>query len=90
VNPRTKLSRALADTVLTHLLADGRYHLPGFGIFTLRLRPARRIRNPVTKELMWLNSTPEVRFHAAKRLKRGVSARLAARAKSTMSSTEEA
>lgn len=79
MRPRTQLSRALADTVLTHLLADGRYHLPGFGVFTLRLCPARRIRNPMTKELMWLPSTPEVRFHAAKRLKRGVAARLTAR-----------
>lgn len=69
MKPTTRLARALTDTVLRHLLDGGRYHLPGFGIFTLRARPARRIRNPVTKQLMTLPETWEVRFHAAKRLK---------------------
>lgn len=80
MTPRRSLARALHETVLEHLLADGSYALPGFGVWRLRMRPARRIRHPVTRELVWLPSSPEVRFTAFARLKRGVAARLTARA----------
>lgn len=63
------LSRALTAIVLRELRESGRYHLPGFGIWTLRTSKARRIRNPITKALMTLPAAVTVRFHAAKRLK---------------------
>ncbi len=63
------LSRALASIVLEQLRESGRYHLPGFGIWTLKTRPSRTIRNPKTKALMTLPATQEIRWHAAKRLK---------------------
>lgn len=70
MTPKQLLSRALTDTILRELRESGRYHLPGFGVWTLKTRPRRRIRNPATKELMWLPASREVRFHAAKRLKK--------------------
>ena len=76
--PLADLSVTLGDLVLEQLLKHGRYHLPGFGVFTLRLRPARRIQHPITRETMWLPSTPEVRFRASKVLKQSVGRRLKA------------
>lgn len=70
MTPKAELSASLTAILLPHLRASGRYHLPGFGVWTLKTRPARRIRNPVTKLLMWLPASIEVRFHAAKRLRK--------------------
>lgn len=63
------LGKALGETVMLRLRETGRCHIPGFGVFTLKVRPSRRIRNPSTKALMTIPESLEVRFHAAKRLK---------------------
>ena len=64
-----EFSRVLRTIVLEGLRETGSFHLHGFGIWTLRVRPARRIRNPATKQLMVIPASPEVRFRASKRLK---------------------
>ena len=69
MTPNAELSAALQAVVMRHLREKGRFHLFGFGTWTLATRSARRVRNPVTKELMMLPASVEVRFHAAKRLK---------------------
>ena len=40
--------------------------IPGLGVFWVGVRPARTIRNPVTKRLMRLPETTELRFRAVK------------------------
>ena len=69
MTPNAELSAALQAVVMRHLREKGRFHLFGFGTWTLSTRSARRVRNPVTKELMMLPASVEVRFSAAKRLK---------------------
>ena len=69
MTPNAELSAALQAIVMRHLREKGRFHLFGFGTWTLATRSARRIRNPVTKALMMLPASVEVRFSAAKRLK---------------------
>ena len=69
MTPRRELSLALTSLLREHLSKSGRYHLQGFGIWTLRVRPSRRIRNPATKALMQLPASLEIRFRACKRLK---------------------
>lgn len=69
MTPKSDLAALLTSLILPSLRKTGRCVLHGFGVFTLRTRPSRRIRNPVTHELMWLPASEEVRFRAAKRLK---------------------
>ena len=69
MSPSSAVGSTIAALVLPGLLKSGRVHLYGFGVFTLTTRKARRIRNPQTKELMWLPETVDVRFRASKRLK---------------------
>lgn len=68
------LSHSLRALATSELRESGRFHLYGFGVWWLATRPARRIRNPATKELMWLPASVEVRFRAAKRLREAVQA----------------
>lgn len=49
------------------LEVSGRFAIPGVGVFTVRTRKARTIRNPVTKELMRLPETKTVHFRPSKR-----------------------
>lgn len=70
MTPKAELSASLTAILLPHLRATGRYHLPGFGIWTLKVTKGRRIRNPVT----WLPASLTVRFHPAKRLRKAVRA----------------
>lgn len=46
---------------------EGRFELLGVGVFLVRTRKARTIRNPITKALMRLPSTRTVGFRPAKR-----------------------
>lgn len=71
------LSDSLLHLVINEVIERGRCHLPGFGVWTLRVRPARRIRHPVSKELVTLPASPELRFRAAKRARLRLDAKLA-------------
>lgn len=57
------------DWALEELARGGRVRVHGFGTFCLTTRKARRIRNPLTKELMQLQETTTVKFIAAKAAK---------------------
>ncbi len=46
---------------------EGRFSIPRVGAFIATKRAARRIRNPITRELMMLPLTKSVRFRPAKR-----------------------
>lgn len=46
---------------------DGRFSVPGVGVFRATQRKGRNVRNPITKELMVLPLTKSVRFRPAKR-----------------------
>ncbi len=50
----------------------GRVAIPGFGIFTLRKRKARRVLNPSTKAAMVLPESTTVGFRPAKKLRYSV------------------
>jgi nucleoid DNA-binding protein len=68
--PGSELGAAWMALVMSRLRETGRCHIYGFGVFTLAKRKARRIRNPITKEFMWLPETVTVRFSAAGKLKK--------------------
>lgn len=72
MTPHRELADTLIAIILEALRTTGRYHLAGFGVWTLKRSKARRIRNPVTRELMTLPAQDVVRFHAAKKLKAAV------------------
>ena len=57
------------DWLLEELARGVRVHVHGFGTFSRATRKARRIRNPVTKQLMTLSETTTVKFTAAKAAK---------------------
>lgn len=46
-----------------------RFGWPQFGVFVRRTRKGRKIRNPQTHEIMWLEASTTLSFRAAKRLK---------------------
>ncbi len=46
---------------------EGRFEIHGVGVFLVRTRKARTIRNPVTKALMQLPATRTVGFRPTKR-----------------------
>lgn len=60
-DPATMFALIAAD-----LEATGRSRVPGVGTFYATTRKARRVRNPVTKELMMLPETKSVRFKPSK------------------------
>jgi DNA-binding protein HU-beta len=47
----------------------GRFAWPGFGVFSIRTRVARNIRNPQTNGIMRLPASKTLGFSAAKQLK---------------------
>ena len=66
-----KLARDVFDDFLFGLALELRNHgrvvVPGLGVFRIATRKARRIRNPITKELMQIPETKSVRFRASKK-----------------------
>lgn len=75
---RSGLTRAASLEQLRDVFADiraavmagGRVVVPGFGVFVLRRRRARRIRNPATKRLMRLPAVVSVGLRASKYARR--------------------
>jgi DNA-binding protein HU-beta len=71
------LTKKLAGAVLDYALAEigketvstGRFSWPGFGVWTLRRRKERTVRNPKTRELMTLGPLVTIGFRPAKELK---------------------
>lgn len=57
------------ETIWRSVAASDRFAWPGFGIFYLKSRKARRIRNPVTGGLMRLPRSKGIGFRAAKEVK---------------------
>lgn len=51
---------------------EGRISYPGFGIFTIRDRKGRKVRNPATPEIMTIKPSKTVKFKPAPALKRSL------------------
>jgi len=51
---------------------EGRISYPGFGIFTMRDRKGRKVRNPATGEIMTIKPSKTVKFKPAPALKRSL------------------
>lgn len=64
----------LSKTVAQH----GRFVWPGFGVWSIRTRKARRIQNPQTRAPMRLRATKTVGFRASKELRSRLKGRRAA------------
>jgi len=67
--PQKELERALkvAFTAIAEEALHGRkVVIPGFGVFSLRTRVARRVRNPVTKEMMQIPADRRIGFRCSK------------------------
>lgn len=73
------LSKAHVESVLRgyavelerEVSALGRVAIPGLGVFSIRRRKGRLVRNPVTGESMWLAPTTRVGFRPSKHFKGG-------------------
>lgn len=63
---------ALFEHITNALARDDSVNLSGFGAFTVKIRCARRGRNPKTGELIHINATRSVHFKAGKYLKDSV------------------
>jgi DNA-binding protein HU-beta len=84
-SPPEPLTRKAARRLLLEFLENikedltchggGRVAIPGFGVFTLRVRKPRRVINPVTKEAMVLPESTTVGFRPAKKLRYSVERR---------------
>lgn len=66
---REALSRLFAG-IAEQAMHGKRVSIPGFGVFTLRQRKSRTVRNPATKELMALPSVRSVGFRCSKTITR--------------------
>lgn len=62
-------ARAWFDWLMGELAAGRRVRVSDVGTFVRATRKARRVRNPVTKELMQLGESTTVQFRAAKAVK---------------------
>jgi DNA-binding protein HU-beta len=71
-----KDAEEFADILFEELAAavrkDGRAAWPDFGVFSVRSRKSRQIRNPQTRELMQLEMTKTIGFRTAGGLKRSL------------------
>ena len=73
--PKKQSEQMLNDLValLTqHLKKGDRVRMAGFGILTVRKRPARMGRNPATGEAIKIKASKKVAFRPAKELKESV------------------
>jgi DNA-binding protein HU-beta len=69
-----ELVELLFDAIGRAIRTDGRFSYPRFGTFSVRLRRARRGRNPRTGAEMRIAATRTVGFRPAKELKASLSA----------------
>lgn len=60
-----RVLEAWAEVVLAEAAAGRHVRFPGFGTFDRGTRRARRIRDPLTREIVWLPETATLRFRAA-------------------------
>jgi len=60
---------AVLDAVKQGLKKEKKVGLVGFGTFTVKHRPRRRVINPQTKEKMWAKASKTVKFKPGKALK---------------------
>ncbi len=65
-----KMLRATFNVIAEETLHGRRVAIPGFGVFTLRKRKERTIRNPQTNQLMQLPATQTIGFRCSKTIKR--------------------
>lgn len=65
----TKLLTIAFDEVAAAMGRGERFAWPGFGVFTVRTRKKRRIRSPVSNEMLMLDATKSVGFRASRNLK---------------------
>lgn len=63
---------AALDTITTALKKGESVSIAGFGIFSIRHRPARQGRNPATGEMLSLPASRTPAFKPAKSLKQAV------------------
>lgn len=71
--PASQVKRVLVAafvTIAEDVLHGGRVAIPSFGVFYQQRRAARRIRNPVTRELMTVPQTTGVGFRCSRTIKR--------------------
>lgn len=60
------------QTFAKSIKKDGRFAYPGFGVFTVRNRKARKGRNPKTGEPIIIKASKTVAFRPSLALKRGL------------------
>lgn len=77
---KVELSKAAAetvvnitfDTVAKAIKKDKRLAIPGFGVFTVKQRKARKGRNPQTGAVITIKASKTVGFKPAPALKKGL------------------
>jgi nucleoid DNA-binding protein len=68
----SKLADSIFDAFTVELAVTGKLALPGTGSLRVKIRPARRGRNPATGEVIEIPEKAVVRFSAAERLYRAL------------------
>lgn len=63
---------ATFDQIGKAIKKDKRFAVPGFGVFSVRQRKARKGRNPRTGEAIKIKASKSVGFKAAPALKKGL------------------
>jgi DNA-binding protein HU-beta len=63
---------AAFDQIAKAIKKEKRYAVPGFGVFTVRARKARKGRNPRTGEVIKIKASKSVGFKASPALKKGL------------------
>jgi DNA-binding protein HU-beta len=68
-----RLSGQIVESIFEHIIesirSEERFSYPGFGIFVLRKRKARKARNPRTGEKIRVKASKSVGFKASKVLR---------------------
>jgi len=62
----------LFEAVKDALVKDGRFAIPGFGIFTVRTRAARKGKNPRTGKTIQIKASKNVAFRPAAQFKKSL------------------
>lgn len=63
----------ISNGIFDVLVSESRLELRDFMVFEVRMRKARKARNPRTGAAVLVQSRPQVTFHAGRRLKKSVS-----------------
>ncbi len=67
-----KVARDLLDAIVETLHRNGKFTLPGFGTFTVRMTKARNSVNPRTAEAIKVKAGKTVRFKVSPNLRANV------------------